>query len=169
PGRSVVMVAAETRDADEPDYLDVDVVEDSGALPSAPEAADEPSWSPNPPSPPLDFDIRDDVDDAEEHSTTADGRSVEDERVRDDDPSGVRDDPDRRPDSISHRGLRSTRSTAPAVGRPAIATPPRHRSKGIYGERLWLQHRDRMSADFAVVQRIWIFGAMIAAALLGWG
>ncbi len=34
PGRSVVMVTVETQDADvETDYLDVDVVEDSGALP----------------------------------------------------------------------------------------------------------------------------------------
>lgn len=34
PGRAVVMVAAERDSADEPDYLDVDVVEDSDALPA---------------------------------------------------------------------------------------------------------------------------------------
>ncbi len=43
PSRSVVMVATETESADtEPDYLDVDVVEDSGALPVADMAAEEP-------------------------------------------------------------------------------------------------------------------------------
>ncbi len=44
PGRSMVMVAAEAQDAHgETDYLDVDVVEDSGALPiGALAAADEP-------------------------------------------------------------------------------------------------------------------------------
>ena len=35
PGRAVVMVAADPRESDEPDYLDVDVVEESGALPIA--------------------------------------------------------------------------------------------------------------------------------------
>lgn len=48
PGHAVVMVASETRDADgELDYLDVDVVEDSGALPiSEPAAHDEPAAEP---------------------------------------------------------------------------------------------------------------------------
>jgi hypothetical protein len=42
PGRSVVMVATDVTTSDgEPDYLDVDVVEDSGALPIADIAADE--------------------------------------------------------------------------------------------------------------------------------
>lgn len=42
PGHSVVMVATDPRDADdETDYLDVDVVEDSGALPIADFAADD--------------------------------------------------------------------------------------------------------------------------------
>ncbi|KMO70277.1 DUF6653 family protein [Mycolicibacterium chlorophenolicum] len=50
-----------------------------------------------------------------------------------------------------------------------IETPTAWSSKGIYGERLWLQSPDRMPADFAVVQRIWIGGALVAAALLGWG
>lgn len=41
PGRSVVMVAAEVRDAEaDSDYLDVDVVEDSGALPISTLAAE---------------------------------------------------------------------------------------------------------------------------------
>ncbi|MCG7593034.1 divisome protein SepX/GlpR [Mycobacterium sp. C3-094] len=35
PGHAVVMVAADTRESDEPDYLDVDVVEESDALPAA--------------------------------------------------------------------------------------------------------------------------------------
>ncbi|KGI69659.1 hypothetical protein MJO55_22020 [Mycolicibacterium rufum] len=91
PGRSVVMVAAETRDADEPDYLDVDVVEDSGALPSAPEAADEPVVVAESAQPTLDFDTEDDLDDAEELST-ADDDDVEDDEFADDDPSD-RDDP----------------------------------------------------------------------------
>lgn len=44
PSRAVVMVAAEGEDANtEPDYLDVDVVEDSGALPIADISADETS------------------------------------------------------------------------------------------------------------------------------
>ncbi|WP_460356403.1 divisome protein SepX/GlpR [Mycobacterium sp. ZZG] len=44
PGAAVVMVAAEAEAADaEPDYLDVDVVEDSGALLAAPSAEDQQS------------------------------------------------------------------------------------------------------------------------------
>ncbi|MGZ8802201.1 MAG: divisome protein SepX/GlpR [Mycobacterium sp.] len=43
PGRSIVVVATEPQDAEgEPDYLDVDVVEDSGALPIGSVEADEP-------------------------------------------------------------------------------------------------------------------------------
>lgn len=42
-------------------------------------------------------------------------------------------------------------------------------SRGIYGERLWLQDRSSMPAGFAVVQRIWIVGAVVGAALLTWG
>lgn len=42
PGRAVVMVADESEDVEgEPDYLDVDVVEDSGALPVADFTADD--------------------------------------------------------------------------------------------------------------------------------
>ena len=42
-------------------------------------------------------------------------------------------------------------------------------SRGIYGERLWLQDRSRMPAGFAVVQRIWVVGAVTGAVLLAWG
>jgi hypothetical protein len=42
-------------------------------------------------------------------------------------------------------------------------------SKGICGERLWLQDRSRMPADFALVQRFWIVGALVGVSLLAWG
>jgi hypothetical protein len=91
PGRSVVMVATETRDADEPDYLDVDVVEDSGALPAAAETADEPVVVAQTSEPTLDFDTEDDLDDAEELSSADDDEydEYEDEDAYDDDPSDV--------------------------------------------------------------------------------
>ncbi len=89
PGRSVVMVATETRDVDEPDYLDVDVVEDSGALPVATETADEPVVVAESAQPTLDFDTEDDLDDAEDLAS-ADDDDV-DEYAYDDDPSDVDD------------------------------------------------------------------------------
>jgi hypothetical protein len=89
PGRSVVMVAAETRDADEPDYLDVDVVEDSGALPAAGEAADEPVVVAESGQPTLDFDTEDDLDDAEDLASADDDDDVgdADDYAYDDDPA----------------------------------------------------------------------------------
>lgn len=94
PGRSVVMVAAEARDADEPDYLDVDVVEDSGALPSAAEAADEPVVVAETAQPTLDFDTEDDLDDAEELSSADDDDDdVDDEYAADDDEPSDLDEP----------------------------------------------------------------------------
>ena len=42
-------------------------------------------------------------------------------------------------------------------------------SRGIYGERLWLQDRSCMPAGFTVVQRIWVVGAVTGAVLLAWG
>ena len=65
PGRSVVMVATATDDgAGEPDYLDVDVVEDSGALPLGAVAVDDdPVVAAENGELPLDFDDIDDIDD----------------------------------------------------------------------------------------------------------
>ena len=90
PGRSVVMVATATRDADESDYLDVDVVEDSGALPAAEEVADEPVVVAESGQPTLDFDTEDDLDDAEELASADDDDDVDDdvdEYAYDDDPA----------------------------------------------------------------------------------
>jgi hypothetical protein len=50
-----------------------------------------------------------------------------------------------------------------------IDKPTAWSSKGIFGERLWLQDRSAMPTGFAVVQRIWIVGALMGAALLVWG
>jgi Family of unknown function (DUF6653) len=50
-----------------------------------------------------------------------------------------------------------------------IDKPTAWSSKGIYGERLWLQSRSQRPAGFAVVQRIWAVAALIGAALLAWG
>ena len=68
PGRSVVMVATATDDgAGEPDYLDVDVVEDSGALPLGAVAVDdEPVVAAENGELPLDFDDTDDIDDIDD-------------------------------------------------------------------------------------------------------
>jgi len=63
PGRSVVMVATATDDgAGEPDYLDVDVVEDSGALPlGAIAVGDGPVVVAESDAPTLGFDLTDDI------------------------------------------------------------------------------------------------------------
>jgi hypothetical protein len=50
-----------------------------------------------------------------------------------------------------------------------VEKPTAWSSRGIFGERLWLQDRSAMPAGFAVVQRIWIVGALLGAALLLWG
>ncbi|KRE28966.1 hypothetical protein ASG82_04365 [Mycobacterium sp. Soil538] len=118
PGRSVVMVATATRDADEPDYLDVDVVEDSGALPAAGEAADEPVVVAESGQPTLDFDTEDDLDDAEELSSADDDDAVDD-YAYDDDPSDG-DEPEdgdlRVADSLTEaRRRRRESATAAAV------------------------------------------------------
>jgi hypothetical protein len=52
---------------------------------------------------------------------------------------------------------------------PPIDKPVAWSSRGIYGERLWLRDRSCMPAGFAVVQRIWIIGALAGVALLAWG
>jgi hypothetical protein len=52
---------------------------------------------------------------------------------------------------------------------PPIDKPTAWSSKGIYGERLWLQSRSRRPAGFRVVQRIWTLGAIAGTALLLWG
>ena len=52
---------------------------------------------------------------------------------------------------------------------PPVEKPTAWSSKGIFGERLWMSDRSRMSAEFVVVQRVWIVGAASGAALLGWG
>ncbi|MEW5808050.1 MAG: gephyrin-like molybdotransferase receptor GlpR [Actinomycetota bacterium] len=123
PGRSVVMVAAETRDADEPDYLDVDVVEESGALPlaEAVSAVEEPVGDVEGDH----SDVDEHLDDAEELATADDDASPgEDVRAEDeyeyvDDSSGLEPpaDPDLRvADSLSDsRRRRRESSTAAAV------------------------------------------------------
>ena len=50
-----------------------------------------------------------------------------------------------------------------------IDEPVAWSSRGIYGERLWLGDRSAMPAGFAVVQRIWVLGALAGLGLLGWG
>lgn len=50
-----------------------------------------------------------------------------------------------------------------------VDKPTAWSSKGIYGERLWLQSSSQQPAGFAVVQRIWAAGALSGAALLIWG
>ncbi|PQD97298.1 membrane protein [Mycolicibacterium parafortuitum] len=67
PSRSVVMVAADVSNADdEPDYLDVDVVEDSGALPIAEVRAEEPAAAVENDELTLDFDDEADRDEVDE-------------------------------------------------------------------------------------------------------
>ena len=56
----------------------------------------------------------------------------------------------------------------PHAFRP-VEEPVAWSSRGIYGERLWLRDRSRMPAGFAVVQRVWIAGAIFGAALVIWG
>ncbi|HYJ57623.1 MAG TPA: gephyrin-like molybdotransferase receptor GlpR [Mycobacterium sp.] len=74
PGRSVVMVATATDDGDgEPDYLDVDVVEDSGALPLGAVAVDdEPVVVAESDKLTLDFDHTEDVDHVQDGESTYD-------------------------------------------------------------------------------------------------
>ena len=86
PGRSVVMVADDTRDGDEPDYLDVDVVEESGALPiaEAEQTADEPAVRAHS----EDAEDLEDLEDAEELSAADDDEpqaELPDDEVRADD------------------------------------------------------------------------------------
>lgn len=123
PGHSVVMVA--TRDADEPDYLDVDVVEESAELPTAESAsaASEPLVRAHV-SEVDDANEVDDLEDAEELST-ADDDAVDDEvRAEDeyeyvDDSSGLEPpvEPDLRvADSLNESRRRRRESvTAAAV------------------------------------------------------
>ncbi|MBX7450780.1 hypothetical protein GR927_22580 [Mycolicibacterium sp. 3033] len=93
PGRAVVMVAADTRESDEPDYLDVDVVEESGALPVADAAP--PTEEPRVAARAEQDDADEELEDAEELSTADDdespGESVraEDEYEYVDDSSGL--------------------------------------------------------------------------------
>ncbi|MFI6921138.1 DUF6653 family protein [Nonomuraea spiralis] len=56
----------------------------------------------------------------------------------------------------------------PHAFRP-IDKPTAWSSRGIYGERLWMEDRSRMPAGFAVVQRIWVLGSLVGLALLVWG
>ncbi len=56
----------------------------------------------------------------------------------------------------------------PHAFRP-VEVPTAWSSKGIYGERLWLQNRSRMPAGFVVAQRIWVVGAITGTVLLVWG
>lgn len=93
PSRAVVMVAADTHESDEPDYLDVDVVEESGALPvaEAVPATEEPRVNARAE---LD-DADDELEDAEEHSAADDDAApgeparAEDEYEYVDDSSGL--------------------------------------------------------------------------------
>lgn len=118
PGRSVVMVATETRDADEPDYLDVDVVEDSGALPAATETADEPVVVAESTQPTLDFGTEEDLDDAEDLASADDDDDL-DEYAYDDDPADDEEPADadlRVADSLTEsRRRRRQSATAAAV------------------------------------------------------
>ncbi|UNB55013.1 DUF6653 family protein [Mycolicibacterium sp. YH-1] len=50
-----------------------------------------------------------------------------------------------------------------------IDKPTAWSSKGIYGERLWLQRKSGMPVGFSVVQRFWSVGAVAGATLLIWG
>ncbi len=82
PCRSVVMVATEAQDVDsETDYLDVDVVEDSGALPIGGSAAkDEPVVVADRDVPTLEFgeiDNADEIDEDESDYQAADGADDE--------------------------------------------------------------------------------------------
>ncbi|MEH3140350.1 MAG: hypothetical protein PGN37_09225 [Mycobacterium kyogaense] len=88
-GRAVVMVAADTRGSDEDDYLDVDVVEESGALPIAESVptADEPVVRAE-----SDADVSaadEDLEDAEELSAADDDARSDDEYEYVDDSSGL--------------------------------------------------------------------------------
>lgn len=56
----------------------------------------------------------------------------------------------------------------PHAFRP-VDEPVAWSSRGIYGERLWLRDRSRMPAGFAVVQRVWMVGAIAGAASIIWG
>ncbi|MCH9728476.1 MAG: hypothetical protein K0U84_02115 [Actinomycetia bacterium] len=71
PGRSVVMVATEEQDVDgETDYLDVDVVEDSGALPIGSfSAKDKPVVVAESDVPTLEFGETDNTDDIDGHES----------------------------------------------------------------------------------------------------
>ena len=94
PGRSVVVVAAQPREADgETDYLDVDVVEDSSALPIGRLATeDEPVVAAESDEPTLRFGEADDMDDiADEESDyeTAEDDGYDDGGYQED---GYRDD-----------------------------------------------------------------------------
>lgn len=50
-----------------------------------------------------------------------------------------------------------------------VGKPVAWSSRGIYGERLWMRDRSQMPAGFAVVQRIWVAGAVTGVVLLTWG
>lgn len=90
PGRSVVMVAAEARHADaEDDYLDVDVVEDSGALPlgavAEDDRADEPVVMAESAELTLDYEDTDDVEDTDYVEDVDDLEDAEASKYEDDD------------------------------------------------------------------------------------
>jgi hypothetical protein len=124
PGRSVVMVAAEARDADEPDYLDVDVVEDSGALPAAAEADGEPVVAAESDELTLDYEHDEELEDVEDlaevdEDIRDDAEDSRDEYEYVDDSSGLEAPSEgdlRIADSISEsRRRRRESSTAAAV------------------------------------------------------
>ncbi|KWX65704.1 gephyrin-like molybdotransferase receptor GlpR [Mycobacterium sp. NAZ190054] len=85
PGAAVVMVAADTDSADaEPDYLDVDVVEDSGALPAAQQQAEPVSAGTEELTPDYDDagapdDVRDTSEDTGVYSVVDDEYEYEDD------------------------------------------------------------------------------------------
>jgi uncharacterized membrane protein len=114
PSRTVVMVAAGAREADdEPDYLDVDVVEDSGALPIG---ADE-SVEPETEELTLDYGDADEADeDVEDVPQVAEvaGEATDDEYEYVDDSSGLEAPSDadlRIADSIAESRQRRRQST----------------------------------------------------------
>ncbi|WP_137148327.1 gephyrin-like molybdotransferase receptor GlpR [Mycolicibacterium sp. CR10] len=90
PGRSVVMVATEAEDSDdESDYLDVDVVEDSGALPVA-AVADEPLVAAESDELTLDY-ADDEIDDGYEDEDSDDYEDSDDSDGEDDEYEYVAD------------------------------------------------------------------------------
>ncbi|AFM18938.1 hypothetical protein Mycch_4223 [Mycolicibacterium chubuense NBB4] len=121
PGRSVVMVAADPAEAgDEPDYLDVDVVEDSGALPLAAAQEEPVAAETADPTPDHSEADADEHDDAEETAPAAEAdQATDDDYEYVDDSSGLEAPSDtdlRIADSITESRRRRRESvTAAAV------------------------------------------------------